>query len=148
MKIKAPLKAELCKMQHLQFRSTYKEHAVFEYTHNLSILLQSRDSSSSCDSIFETEPIGIKEFNKPAKNIYFSPNPFRSQTRLYGMGNEDQRPTQLQIYSIEGRLVRQAMITSTEEYILSREGLTQGIYLYRLVQNDILIQSGRLMVTD
>lgn len=82
--------------------------------------------------------------NRPEKTLVV-PNPFSGQTRIY-MNPPLLKPVTLSLYNSAGRLVKQSLTIPETFLSVDREGLDQGMYLFRLDQEGSLFATGKLII--
>jgi hypothetical protein len=73
------------------------------------------------------------------------PNPFTQNATLEVEG-EEYNELQLTIYDVSGRVVLQKQAYSNNKIELSRGNLQSGVYLYQLLGDDALINTGKIIV--
>lgn len=78
-------------------------------------------------SIFATDL--EDEFERSVKLV---PNPFQSQTEL-SFSNPEGKAYSLYIYDLQGKLVRSYPASKGSRFLIERQDLSAGMYLYRLV---------------
>lgn len=81
-----------------------------------------------------------------APSIKVYPNPFQEYTTLQVEGVEQWQELTLEVIDITGRVVQQLTSKHTNQILLSRKHLVQGLYFYRLLGNGQLIGTGKLQV--
>jgi hypothetical protein len=89
-----------------------------------------------------TEVAAIDENTNEAITIY--PNPFRSYTSVTVNTISQYTNCELRIYNVAGEEVLKTIITKTETTI-GTGNLPSGIYLYQLIGDNKIIQSGKLI---
>jgi PKD repeat protein len=80
------------------------------------------------------------------QNVIVFPNPFTDHTVIQ-MENGNGNYT-VELYDITGRMVRSESYKNTNSLTINRKSLEVGTYLFRIVQNNGTIASGKLMVVD
>jgi hypothetical protein len=80
------------------------------------------------------------------QTLVIFPNPFVSETTIKRAGNFQN--ASLAIFNSSGQQVKQLSGISGESYTLPRGNLSKGIYLIRITQDNKLIASDKLLVTD
>ena len=80
---------------------------------------------------------------KPDVKVY--PNPFSTSTTLR-IANGTIANDELKIYDMLGREVRPAIIINSDSFVISRGDLKSGMYFYRLINKNLFISSGKLIV--
>ncbi|MGB1039439.1 MAG: LamG-like jellyroll fold domain-containing protein [Flavobacteriales bacterium] len=85
---------------------------------------------ATCSSV-----LAIPDLNRPKFRISFSPNPFHTQTILT---NYTKSNTSLcfKLYSTSGKLVKEVMNIKNGQTVISREGLSNGIYFYKITDSE------------
>lgn len=77
-------------------------------------------------------------------NVY--PNPFETSTTIEIESEQVYQDIQLQVFDATGRLIETVHSKENSSIILHRRQFAQGIYFYRLMGDDQLINSGKLIV--
>jgi hypothetical protein len=81
-------------------------------------------------------------------NLTFYPNPFSSSTTLKWNSNKYLTQASLTIYNSMGQTVNQINNISGQEFILYRNELPAGLYIARLIENNKVVASERLLIVD
>ena len=76
--------------------------------------------------------------------VTITPNPFKATTTLIINNDEQLINCELRIYNVLGSEVMRATVTK-QITILETGNLPSGIYFYKMITNNIVIQSGRLV---
>jgi hypothetical protein len=89
-------------------------------------------------------PIGIEEVNNAYDfNVY--PNPFAIEFVLTGNdATIKSRSMKLYLYNVLGEEIR-TVIIEKEQTVISRRGMTDGIYFYRITADEKTIRSGKVI---
>jgi hypothetical protein len=95
-------------------------------------------------SYSEIVAVEFNTMNDFIVNVY--PNPFSAETNF--QTTENLKNATLTIYNSNGHIVKQIRNISGQTITLSRDNLPSGIYFSRLVQNNILISTSKLVITD
>jgi len=89
---------------------------------------------------------GISQSNiNPESIITLYPNPFNTQTTIY-VKNITLQQASLSIYSLDGKEINQVENISGNQIYINRNNLSNGVYLYRLVNNGQVISTGKIIV--
>lgn len=99
------------------------------------------------DSIWVSSPVGINEkenFNKIGVNIF--PNPFSLQTTL--QADKIFKGATLIVYNSFVQQIKQIKNISGQTITLHRDNLPSGLYFIRLTQNNNVILTEKLVITD
>jgi len=87
--------------------------------------------------------MGTNSFNEVQKvNIY--PNPFHSFLTIEINDSFEINNTQIILYDAFGKQVKKAVVSKTTT-TLETSGLTSGFYLYKIISNGKIIQTGKLL---
>jgi sugar lactone lactonase YvrE len=78
--------------------------------------------------------------------VQILPNPFNTSTTLKISGNKGTEPINLLVYDITGKEVKTKNTISGQQITIERGNLTSGIYFYSLLQNNQLINKGKLII--
>lgn len=93
------------------------------------------------DTILSTE---IFELRYQKFKIY--PNPFSTETRL--ILKDSFYKVSLEIYNLIGEKVRQIQNLKSNEVIIKKENLTNGIYLFVLKQNETIVETQKVIIQN
>jgi hypothetical protein len=88
---------------------------------------------------------GIQIITNVAGVLNVFPDPFNEQITVYYNGNSTGAGLTLKIFDLAGRLVQQNMIVPLVNNNVPTESLLQGMYLYRLVNDDTVIANGKMV---
>ena len=74
------------------------------------------------------------------------PNPFQHSTTIRLEGNSPYQSLRLEVYNAMGQLVHQSQNQgAAQQVVLQRNDLEAGMYFYRLVADDQLLHTGKLI---
>lgn len=87
---------------------------------------------------------GLKEETSSTISINVSPNPFTVATtiEINGINYQD---IQVQILDVSGKTIK-ILQTEQQPITVQRDNLSQGLYFYRLIGDQKLVQTGKLVV--
>jgi len=91
---------------------------------------------------------GIGQLNEVNK-IFIAPNPIASISSISFSGTKDFSALQFEVYDLIGNKVRDLtaeFIAQRGNMIFNREGLTSGIYFYKLLKANSLLLSGKIVI--
>lgn len=116
---------------------------------NKSIVLMDSDIPIYSNSVFHTIgedfiSVNTHELYLPNITVETFPNPFRDVVQFEIKGDSFNK-IQLDIYDLTGRLVRTAT-HSNNLFTFSRNNLSDGLYIYRLIGDDQLISTGKITI--
>lgn len=83
------------------------------------------------------------EYNKVEVNLY--PNPFTS-TATITIDGASYKKMRLEVLDLTGKTLQSLQFNEGEAIILNRDNLNQGIYLYRLIGNDVAVHTGKFII--
>ncbi len=89
--------------------------------------------------------VGLDDVNNGSK-VGFYPNPFSTQTVLHT--NENFTDATLTVFNSFGETVKQIKNMSGQTITLHRDNLTNGLYFIQLTQDDKIIFSNKLIITN
>lgn len=89
--------------------------------------------------------VGIQEA-QPTQNINIYPNPFSSSTTL--LTDKIFKDATLKVYNLCGQTVKQIDNLSGQTIVLHRDNLPSGLYFIRLTQDNKIIATKKLVITD
>jgi hypothetical protein len=87
----------------------------------------------------------IKNTKFNVKEIKIMPNPFREKTQIIVESDLLKNPVLL-LMNIQGQLLRTISSSSQNMFDIDREDLSNGIYLFKILQNNEEVASGKLVV--
>lgn len=88
---------------------------------------------------------GINDPNNSNLLLNIYPNPFTSSTTLKINSATTLKNTELKIYDVLGKEVKQIPVNSSE-IAINRDELENGIYFYRLINSNEIIATGKLII--
>ena len=88
----------------------------------------------------------INRVSKNETGIQVSPNPFSTFTTLKINGNKGIDPISLTMFDLTGKEVKVKNTLVGQQILIERGNLPNGIYFYKLLQNDKAIGTGKLIV--
>lgn len=88
--------------------------------------------------------VGLWQAYLPEVEIMAAPNPFVDQTILEVKGLGHYRDLQLQVFDIQGNVVRE-MRADQGLFLLKKGDWPSGVYLFRITQNGRLLGNGKLI---
>lgn len=89
--------------------------------------------------------IGLWQPQQPAYTVQVAPNPLEQSSRITVEGIPAQGHYQLEVFDAIGRRVRN-LSAGTPVFLLRKDALAEGVYLFRIALEGRLIGSGKLMV--
>jgi len=90
--------------------------------------------------------VSINEFVISENKIFISPNPFSVQTTL--RSDIFLKNATLTVTNYIGQAVKQIKYISGQAVILQRDNLPSGLYFFRLVQDNKVVATDKLIITD
>ena len=86
---------------------------------------------------------GVKEFSDN-ENYRVYPNPATSEITIEWntIHNDD---LYFQLYDLEGRMLNEVSMKGKTKITVSRNGLQNGIYIYRIINNQTVTGAGKLI---
>ncbi|MCB0510026.1 MAG: T9SS type A sorting domain-containing protein [Bacteroidetes bacterium] len=96
----------------------------------------------------EQPTVGILDKNEEFANVVFYPNPTKNQASIL-ISNIEEGFTKLEIVDVNGRLVKEIEFDARKENSLEFDAssLINGIYFYRLSQNDTSLYTGKFAIS-
>lgn len=77
--------------------------------------------------------------------VHLYPNPF-STTATITIDGANYQETRLEILDLAGRTVQSLQFNKQESITLHRENLVQGVYIYRLVGDNVAVHTGKFVI--
>ena len=121
---------------------TYGAHG--NYNACLTVWNACGDSSTTCDSI-SVFVIGV-ENAMSGFDISISPNPMTNQAAVMVQNAAEQGEFSLELYNVLGAKVRTEKGSLNTKMIVERNGLSTGMYIFKIRQNDQILGTGRLIL--
>jgi hypothetical protein len=90
--------------------------------------------------------LSLQEQNDLSKKISFAPNPFTTELKISTTISFNN--STLKMYNSIGQIVKQLNNVNGQEIILKRENLSNGIYLIQLFENEKLLTSNKILITN
>ena len=88
--------------------------------------------------------INSSQKNEVGTQIY--PNPFSSSATIEITGNKGKEPISFLMYDVSGKEVKVKNTVSGQQIQIEKRDLTNGIYFYKLLQNNRIIGTGKLII--
>jgi len=80
------------------------------------------------------------------KAVKVYPNPFHSSTTIEIVDATDYQDIELSLFDVRGQQIRSIQANNQHKINLERGNLAQGVYLYRIIADGALINSGKVIV--
>lgn len=93
-------------------------------------------------------PVVASINSKPQQEIgiQVSPNPFSTSTTIKINGNKGKEKINFLMYDLTGKEIEVKSSVSTQQIVIERGDLPNGIYFYKISQNTNIIGTGKLIV--
>jgi len=91
-------------------------------------------------------PTGISALSSEQFGVKIYPNPFITQTTIEISSPEMQDNTILKVFDLAGREIIRSDFGKRNKITLGRDDLKGGMYFYQVVQNEKIIQTGKMVV--
>lgn len=111
------------------------------------LMYRSENAGSITTVFIAGEPTTSINESANAVSVSIHPNPIYSTATITIEGMQVNEDTQVRIYSIPGNLV-ETISANTNSIALNRDKLPDGMYFYSVMQNDIVIYTGKIMLTS
>lgn len=108
------------------------------YNHGIA---NGQTTPSNCSML-----LGIEDQEYSNSKIIFSPNPFKSELLINSI--IDLQNSTLKIYNPTGELVKEINNLNGKNIIVKRENLKNGFYFAKLLQNEKLITTHKIIISD
>ncbi len=79
-------------------------------------------------------------------DVQVSPNPFTASASIKLVGNTSKEPVKFMLYDVTGKEVKAVNYQSGQQITVERGELNNGIYFFKLLQNDKVIATEKLIV--
>lgn len=96
-------------------------------------------------NIYESISVGVKEIGKN-ESISIYPNPFNNVITI--QSNDDAFITNIEIYSITGKLIHTELINDQQLVAINLPELKKGVYLLKVITNNHDIMTRRIIKND
>jgi hypothetical protein len=96
------------------------------------------------DSVIAASVSKIDEREIKELSIKLFPNPMHEQARIE-IDEVDNLSYSIELYDLSGKLVRHEMNLSGSVYVLQRNELPSGIYIWKFIGNNNQVKSGKLI---
>ena len=87
----------------------------------------------------------IKNSKYNVKEVKVFPNPFRDKTQIIVESNELKNPVLL-LMNIQGQLIKTISSTNYTTFDIYRDDLSNGMYLFKIMQGDETVANGKVVV--
>ncbi|MGZ4048244.1 MAG: T9SS type A sorting domain-containing protein, partial [Bacteroidia bacterium] len=88
--------------------------------------------------------LGIQSLTATDETVKIYPNPVNSSTTIFIEDTSQLKNVELIIFNSLGEIVVNTTITK-QETVIDTNGLLSGIYFYKIIGNDKVVQSGKLI---
>jgi len=92
-------------------------------------------------------PTGIDAFDQKISKVIVSPNPFNTSIRFVSSDNSELRNYTVKIFNLLGAEVISGKLNQNTTSFETNQ-LSSGIYIYQILQNDKMLQTGKLVCTQ
>ena len=104
------------------------------------------DSCLNLDTIIIVDTVGIK-IVASNNNIKIYPNPFKTFAYINFPNDRVNKNIRFILYDVLGRKVKSIDAIQSQQLKISRDNLTGGMYIYKIIADDhITIQTGKLFI--
>ncbi len=86
------------------------------------------------------------EVNRETVHLY--PNPLKHSTTIEVNQSYIGKDTRIQLYNVYGQLLVEKSFDGSNTTVINRNGLSSGVYVYKISAQSRVIHTGRLVVTD
>ena len=91
-------------------------------------------------------PAGVTEINFNSKDISIYPNPFSETTTFEIKSEKANEKYTFELLDVLGKKVRTMNEISAKQFTISRNGLENGIYFYKIYSSESIVGVGKLIV--
>lgn len=92
------------------------------------------------------EVVSTKSAKEKLATVKVFPNPFSTQTTFEIETEKRYKNLTLTIYNVMGQAVKTIQSNGDNRMVLDRNGLTSGVYFYKIQSENLVLDSGKLMV--
>lgn len=93
-----------------------------------------------------TVNLGVNNLSSSDNNAVFYPNPFDSKAMLSINGSVKLNDARLEIYNVLGQNVKTEQNINENNIAIEKGSLENGMYFYRLINNGMIISSGKFIL--
>lgn len=126
------------------------QNPTFTYPNTIgcySILLVVQNQFGCNDSVVNSICVtGIEELSTANNIVKIYPNPFNDNTTFIILSDKQNGNYSFELYGVLGKQVRSVYEISTKQFQVSRNGLPNGIYFYKIYDTENLIGIGKIIV--
>ncbi|MFH1320985.1 MAG: PKD domain-containing protein [Bacteroidota bacterium] len=115
-------------------------------TYTVTLTVNNYCGSNTYSQTVTMQSTGIYQSCYNGYQITVYPNPFNSTTTFEVFGTAKPGPLTFELHNILGERVNVMKGISGNKFIVSREGLTDGIYFYKISSLDGLFTAGKLVI--
>ncbi|MFH0865648.1 MAG: T9SS type A sorting domain-containing protein [Bacteroidota bacterium] len=112
-------------------------------SYNLTVVDCNGCTTSGSVEVFVDPCTGISEHSNVV-NIQFTPNPFSNSAEI--VSDKNFNNAELKIFDVLGNIVKRIKNISGNTIYINRQGLSDGMYFYKLSEKDIVIASGKFIL--
>jgi len=112
---------------------------------NCSVQITDSLGCTVLTNLVVSEPVSIQKYNIE-KIIQIFPNPFTTSSTV--KINTMVETGWLIIYNAQGQKVKEVAFSQVKEIILNRESLLNGLYIIVVIQNNLIISHGKIIIQD
>lgn len=102
------------------------------------------DDNESTTFVVSTA-VGITEYDKNASSVVF-PNPMNGKATIRIADYIQIKNAECKVIDMMGKTVKTITAIHSNEFMIDREKLSEGIYFYQIIQNGTLISKGKLVI--
>jgi len=102
------------------------------------------DDNESTSFVVST-PVGITEYDVNASSVVF-PNPMNGKATIRVAEFIQLKNAECKVTDVMGKNVKTIHSIHTNEFLIERDKLSEGIYFYQIMQHGTLISKGKLVI--
>jgi len=118
-------------------------------SNDVTLLVFVKDNSiQNCGSICGGIVSSVQEPKEDGFSILISPNPVLDEATITIESSNQIGNFEFELFDLLGKKVRTIQVSNQNQITFYRNGLPAGVYLYRVVGNEITLGSGKIVFVD
>lgn len=91
-------------------------------------------------------PAGVEELSSSLANVKVYPNPFSDNTTFIIQSNKTNEVYSFEMFDVLGKCIKIMKGISAKEFQVSRNGLENGVYFYKIYSVENIVSVGKLVI--
>jgi hypothetical protein len=98
-----------------------------------------------CSGYYSCAPLSVNDIASDQPEVQVFPNPFNENT-TFVISSGKNGLCSFEMTDVLGRKVREMSGISEKQFSVSREGLQNGVYFYKIFSNEGVIGAGKVII--